>query len=369
MEVGVEMLATEKPKTKLEIFRRGTAQISKRLPRDWTVTLIETAINWDGDGTIEINSASSERAVVVVEARLNIEGRDIEALIRNLGQRAFDYPRPSRLVMAPYLSPPVRRRLKDANLSYIDMTGNVFIKLSRPGLYISDRGAGSDPWRKPGRPRGTLRGGPAARVVRVLIDFHKTWTMRDLIKESGASTGATYRVIEYLELQGLAKRDASKRVRVDDWSRLLREWGSEYSLVDNNMATRWVSPRGIPSLLERMAKDQAHGKYAVTGTLAAAEWAPYSPPRLATAYVSNPDAAAETWGLSPTESGANVLLVEPKYSAVFERSWLNSKGVIMAAASQVYADLATGPGRNPSEAQELLAWMERNESAWRIQHE
>jgi len=29
------------------------------------------------------------------------------------------------------------------------------------------------------------------------------------------------------------------------------------------------------------------------------------------------------------------------------------------------ADLLTGPGRNPSEAEALLEWMKKNEDAWR----
>ena len=37
----------------------------------------------------------------------------------------------------------------------------------------------------------------------------------------------------------------------------------------------------------------------------------------------------------------------------------------IAAPAQVAVDLWNGPGRNPSEAQELLAWMSANESEWR----
>jgi hypothetical protein len=37
----------------------------------------------------------------------------------------------------------------------------------------------------------------------------------------------------------------------------------------------------------------------------------------------------------------------------------------IAAPTQVAADLLNGPGRNPSEAEELLAWMSAHEGAWR----
>ena len=59
------------------------------------------------------------------------------------------------------------------------------------------------------------------------------------------------------------------------------------------------------------------------------------------------------------------MLAQPEYEVVFERSVPNADGVTIAAPSQVVVDLMTGPGRNPSEAEELLEWMKRNEQSWR----
>lgn len=38
---------------------------------------------------------------------------------------------------------------------------------------------------------------------------------------------------------------------------------------------------------------------------------------------------------------------------------------IFEARRRTAVDLLSGPGRGPAEAQALLDWMERNESAWR----
>ncbi len=86
------------------------------------------------------------------------------------------------------------------------LTGNLPIIVQYPALYLRDTGAGRDPWRGPGRPRGTLRGPPAARVVRALIDFAAPVTVPELVRRSGASTGATYRVVEFLEREGMIER-------------------------------------------------------------------------------------------------------------------------------------------------------------------
>lgn len=372
------MGAGEQPRTEAEVLRRATAVISDRLPTGWAGALLTPAQDSsvpDGlDGVLEVVSPSGERALLALEAKLSVEGRDVEQIKTQLNNDMSHLPAGVRevraLVASPYLSKPVRNRLEEAGLSYADVTGNVLIELSRPGLFLRDRGADADPWRGPGRPLGTLKGEPAARVVRALTDFNRVWTMRELADESEASTGATYRVVDYLEREGLVHRDKKRRVHVVDWVKLLRAWSADYNLTGSNRATRWLAPRGIPHLLKRMAepsgKQQDPGfRYAVTGTIAAAEWAPYAPASMAMTYVSNTEEAARTWGLRPTEAGANALLLEPPYDVMLERSSINDTGLQIAAPTQVAVDLLTGPGRGPSEAENLLAWMQEHEEAWR----
>lgn len=357
-------LSTE-PRSQSEILRRGTAEIKERLPEGWKARLVDNAPIQRPHGLIELISPANEEAQLFLVAKRSVEGRAVVSLRRQLDQLTTDFPNSAKVVVAPYLSQPVRSRLTEAGLSYVDLTGNIRIELSRPGLFLADRGAASNPWRGPGRPRTSLRGEPAARVVRALVDIDTAWRITKLIETAGTSTGATYRVVEYLETEGLAERDESGTVRVDDWKRLLQQWSNEYSLMKNSRVTRWIAPRGIPALLERMARKTLDSKYALTGTLAAAEWAAYAPANLATIYADDAEGAAQAWGLAATDASANVIIAEPQYSVVFDRSWLNKSDVWTAAASQVYVDLATGPGRNPNEAEELLKWMERNESTWR----
>jgi len=188
--------------------------------------------------------------------------------------------------------------------------------------------------------------------------------MRELVAASKASTGSGYCVVDYLEEEGLCIRDADGHTTVPDWDQLLRRWSQDYSFVGSNSVSRWIAPRGLPDLTERISSSEAP-KYAITGTIAAAEWAAYAPARLAAAYVTDVDSTVEAWGLRPADTGANVLLAIPKFDVVFERSFANKNGITLAAPSQVVVDLMTGPGRNPSEAEELLDWMKSNEQSWR----
>lgn len=358
------MQESEAPESEAEVLRRGAALLEERLPAGWSSRVLTDAAPMDA--LFEIRDDTGEPATMIVEAKRILEGRDVAALRAQLDAYATAVPGATGLlVIARYLSPPVRSRLVEAGLSYIDATGNMRVQLAKPGLFMADRGADRDPWRGPGRPRGTLKGEPAARVVRAIADFAGSWTIRELIDLSKASTGGVYRVVEFLEREGLAMRDTEGRVDAPDWAQILRRWSDDYGFVRTNQVTRWLAPRGLPSLMKLVGSSGEALRYAVTGTLAAAEWASYAPARAAMIYVADATQAAEAWDLRQADVGANVMLAQPKYDVVFERPMTNVDGVVVARPSQVVVDLMTGPGRNPNEAEELLEWMKRNEQSWR----
>ncbi|MFC5749426.1 hypothetical protein [Actinomadura rugatobispora] len=352
------------PRTQAEVLRAGVAVLTGRLPPGWTLRLLDEPFP-GCDGLLQVAAPDGTSGLLVVEAKRVVEGRDVAVIRDSLSALMPRWPEAAGVVVARYLSPPVRERLAGAGLGYVDATGNVRVSLSRPGLHVADRGADRDPWRGPGRPRGMLKGAPAARIVRALLDFPTSWTVRSLVEMAGVSTGSAYRVVEFLEGEELVNRDRSGSITVPDWEPLLRRWSKDYGFVRNSRVTRWIVPRGLPDLL-RGAVDVS-ARYAVTGTLAAAEWAPYAPARSAMIYTDSAERAAEQWGLRPAEAGANVILAEPEIDVVFARTLVTAAGVTIAAPSQVSVDLMTGPGRAPSEAEELIEWMKRNESSWRRQ--
>lgn len=352
------------PATEAEIVRRGLAMLCDRLPGGWS-TRISPADDAGVDAVVVVASPDGQSATLVVETKRVVEGRDVGPVREQLEAQLQRFPGGQGLVVARYLSPSVRERLTAVGLGYVDATGNVRLEIGSPGLFVSDRGADRDPWRGPGRPRGTLKGAPAAKVVRALADFAGPWKIRALVEVSQTSTGSTYRVVDFLEREGMAIRDANGQVVVPDWSEVLRRWSQDYGFVSNNRIARCIAPRGLPDLMDRIGSTDHPCRYAVSGTYAAAEWAAYAPARLAMIYVADAEQSAAVWGLRPADAGANVILAEPTIDVVFERSLTNQQGVSVAAPTQVVVDLMTGPGRNPSEAEELLEWMQRNEPSWR----
>jgi hypothetical protein len=200
-------------------------------------------------------------------------------------------------------------------------------------------------------------------VVRALADYAQPVTMPELVRRSGASTGATYRVVDFLEREALLQRTPRGPITDVSWRPMLQRWSLDYGFQHSNSVTRYLQPRGLPALVERLG--EAHGLlYAVTGSLAAHRLAPYAPERLAMIYVDDLDRAVDLLDLRPVDTGANVLLAAPVYDVVFDRlSFVD--GVFYAAPSQTAVDLLTGPGRSPAEGEALLDWMATHEPAWR----
>ncbi|MPZ66979.1 MAG: DUF3387 domain-containing protein [Pseudonocardiaceae bacterium] len=196
-------------------------------------------------------------------------------------------PEPTVLaVVSRYLSESARSWLAENGISYLDATGNLRLVSSEPAVYLQDKGAESDPWRGPGRPRGTRLGLPAARVVRALADFRAPLSVRSLVERSGASTGGTYRVLEFLEEEALlccGERGVVESVR---WRPLLERWSKDYGFQRSNAVSGYLHPRGLPALLADL-RSTPEMAYVVTGSLAAQQWASCASPRLAMLYADN----------------------------------------------------------------------------------
>ena len=266
------------------------------------------------------------------------------------------------MVVAPYLSPSVRERLVDAGLGFVDLTGNVRVALSRPGLFIEARGADVNPDR-PARPSRSLRGGKAGRIVRALIDREEPSGVRALAAITGVNPGYVSRIVALLDDQALIERSGrGGRIVSVDWPRLLERWSQDAPLSSRGTQTMCLEPRGLAALTSRFSTSSL--RYAVTGTLAVSELAPVAAAHLAVVYVDDARAAVSALDLRIAERGANVMLIEPEDEWVFGGRILRN-GLSAVAIGQAAADLLTSPGRGPAEAEVLIAWMRDNEGAWR----
>ncbi|UDY22934.1 helix-turn-helix domain-containing protein [Nocardioides sp. Kera G14] len=308
-------------------------------------------------------------ATYVVEVKRALASSSLQRAMNQLldlqRRQSPSRPSPRPMLIARYVSSQQQRRLRERGITYADATGNLYLTSEDPLILVSDRGATADPWRGPGRPTTSLKGLPAAKLVRALADFTPPYSVAELAELAGASLGAAYRLVDYLADEGLLARTERGPITEVDWAELLRRWSQEARYLDTSMTRGFLEPRGLDSLVEKLG-NRGPTRYAVSGSLATRPYAPYAEARLALIYTEDPVTLASELGLRPVETGANILLATPRSPVVFERTstW---RGVDIVAPSQAAADLLGSPGRNPAEGDYLLDWMKENEDVWRRQ--
>ncbi len=351
-------------------------ELRRRLPPDWSLERLgqEMPAGPGGsrvDAALALTDPRGESATIMVEAKGQpLEARAVSSLLyQSQGLLDTDIDASvsggSRclMVISPFLGPSAKERLADAGISYADATGNMRFVTSRPAVFIETEGAVRNPWRE-NVPLRSLQGRRSARVVRAFLDYQPPYGTRELAALSGNAPASISRVAELLGRDAIIERASPRGAIVSvDWKRLLYRWAVDYDFSSANRMVPCLEPRGLPRLFRKLR--EAEFDYAVTGSFAGNRYAPLAEPRLATVYVADLGGTMNCLGLRPADTGGNVLIGQPFDPVVFDRTE-REDGITYARVTQVAADLMTGPGRGPSEAEGLIEWMEANEEAWRL---
>ena len=345
-----------------DLLRGVVADVATRIPPGWRIeSSIEPSTSGRPPNTLlRVIAPDGQEATIVAEIKQQVRPADLEGASRQLESLVEELGADGGLMLARYLSPRSRELLARRDLGWADATGNVRIVARRPALWIEAEGAQRDPL-PDRRPIRSLRGRAAGRVVRGLVDLRPPYGVSELANRIAAPVATVYRVISFLEEEALLRREPRGPVTDVDWAGVLRRWTQDYGFTTTNTTVSLLAPRGAVSAFESLRT--ARLRSAATGSMAA-RGPRVAPGRLLALYVEDPSEAAATLGLAETEAGANVILARPFDDVVFDRT-AEVDGIVLAAASQVAADLMTGPGRWPQEAEAMLEWMQENEDAWR----
>lgn len=354
---------SRRPPSGIRVARQVEQSLAERIPSGWRLRDRPGArtSRFPVDLLVEIESPSGETALLAVEIKRTLESRDILPAIQRISQIAEAFPtRAVPVVAAAYLSPRARVLLRDRGVGYVDTTGNIRIESSRPGLFIAADGVDRDPWPRDHKLQ-TLRGRGAARALRAVVDTRPPYGVRELAKRTGASAPTLSRVLDVLERDAIVTRRRGAVLTVD-WRAAIRRWAEDYAQTESNTPMLALEPRGLPAIERKLRA--AKFAYAVTGAFAAQRFDPVAPARLAAVYVRDAGESIDCLDLRGAEVGANVVFLEPFDAVVFERT-LDRDGLRCVAPSQLAVDLLTGSGREPSQGEQMLQWMEQNEHDWR----
>jgi len=367
LSIGCLLNVVNIPDSSNNLVEAAGSQLASWLPESWSVGRV-TAESADQrpepmDYAIDLRAPNGTSTRIAVEARRSFTPRDAEQLLRGMARtlRALAAHVPL-LVVAPWLSERTQRLLEDQGVNYIDLTGNARLQLDNPTVFIRSSGAARNPRPRP-RSAAGLRGGKAARLVRLLADVRPPYGVRELADAAAITAGHVSRVLESLDREALIERSTRGTVVSVDVPRLLRAWSESYDVLAPARTTGLLAPEGAASALRGLRR--LGQRTAITGSFAAARLAPVAAPALALAYCDDGVRAIEELELLPADEAANVILIEPFDPVVFERTE-TADGLTYAAPTQVAVDCLTGNGRMPSEGEALLTWLEQNENRWRV---
>ena len=353
----------KQPPTRTQVARHVERALAERIPSGWSLRARTGAPagRYRVDLLAEIASPGGATAVLAVEIKRALEPRGVPKTVEQISAIAAGAsPRAIPVVAASYLSPRARALIRDHGAGYVDTTGNVRIEASTPGLFISADGVDRDPWPRDHKLQ-SLRGPGAARAVRAIIDTIPPYGVRELAQSTSVSAPTLSRVLGLLEREAVVTR-VRGAVSAVDWQAAIRRWIEDYDQTNSNTPTMALEPRGLPALEKKLRATEL--EHAATGAFAAQRFDPIAPARQAALYVTDAIEFIDHLDLRETEAGANVMLLEPLDPVVFDRA-AERDGLRCVAPSQLAADLLTGPGREPSQGEQVLQWMERDEHAWR----
>lgn len=342
------------------------------LPAGWQVErqALPPAEGTADDALLVLRISRQNDVQVLVEAHRTFAPRDVDSVLgrRLAGIRPVTGAVPV-LVVAPWLSERSRRRLTEAGLNYLDLSGNIRVVTTRPAIFIERTSTSGPPRAQRSAP--ALRGPKAGRVVRLLADVAPPYGVLELAAAGGVTPGYMSRLVDMLDREALLERARRGAVTSVDWAELLRRRAESYSVLETNAVRRYVCANGATFALEA-ARDLQLRSVWLTGSFAAEQIVRVAAPTLLLLYaISGIEELVSVAGMLPADEGANVMILSPYDSVVTEcpSRWLTAPRppiVPVVACTQLALDCLTGPGRMPAEGEALLTWMAENENRWRL---
>lgn len=338
--------------------------LRERLPPTWEVSVRKLEpgnSEYTPDAILEVKATDGSYGTIAVEAKTRLNAAAAVAMVGVLSEYRQRQNVNAVLLVSGFLTPTTRSRLRDRDISYLDMTGNLWLLVNKPAIFIESEGAERDP-SPVARQIRSLKGGAAARIVRALCDWRPPLGVRQLAQLSETNAGYVTRILQLLEREDVISRETGGAVADIRWKNLIHRWAQDYSVVGSNRAVFCLAPRGVDKLVSELRQTKA--TFALTGSRAVPREAVVAPSRMLSCYVETAEASIEQFGLRNADAGANVILLEPFDQVIWERTRIED-GLTYVGYSQCAVDLLTSTGREPGEGEALMDWMEENESAWR----
>lgn len=277
---------------------------------------------------------------------------ELESLLADWNQ-----PDPPLLVV-PELSLRVLDLCRQKRLAVIDLNGRAYIRVT--GLLVDRRPLPGRDFRFLQEPRNVFDG-ISARIIRTLLtDRDRTWTQKELLPRTHASSGLASRIVQHLVSQGFLEKKSPRQFRLREPLALLDAWVKADDFARRNTTTRYTVFGGTPLETARQLKSWADQQsVCIAFTQWVAGWLrhPYTEPVIASAYVARlPDAATlERLSLRTVNDAGKVWLYVAADDGVFLETQ-TVQDLPLVSDAQIYLDLQQTGLRGPDQANALRNW-------------
>jgi len=295
--------------------------------------------------TVRIGQATRR---LLCEVKSVGEPRYIHQAISQIGTVAAEVSDISPMIVAPYISEEGRRLCREAQVGYLDFTGNVFLRFD--SVLIDKSGEVSVPRERKALKR--LFAPVSSRIIRVILENpDKTWTFRGVARESGASLGLTYRAVDALDEKGYVGRDRGA-ISILRPGELLDLWAQNYNVDINPSQTFYSFARSFSGFVEglRDVAREEQFRYALTLHSGASKVAPFV--RFTDVhlyYQGDLQTIVEGLDLRPVEVGGTIHILTPYDEGVFYNLQCIDD-VVVVCNTQLYLDLVDYPARGKEQA-------------------
>jgi hypothetical protein len=285
-------------------------------------------------------------------------------------------------IIAPTLSPQAQNYCIENEINFLDLVGNISINV--PGQFVLQR-LGLKEQNRKGKDQNSPSeanafSGRFSRVVRVLLEDPKTWTLTEIAAELDQqstanplltrfamdlpkpidfriSLGSISKVLASLEEQLLVRRRNSA-VLIPEPQRLLKVWAEKYReryrwRLRQSFRLKNPIAEGLQELAHLLT-NTGIGPFAITGPAAASLRAPFVDIGTVDIFLSTLSSVRPMLETMPASiGGPEIRFVEPYDSGVFLYAEVE-RGIPIVSNIQAYLDLYARGGRDQKQATYLL---------------
>jgi DNA-binding transcriptional ArsR family regulator len=306
---------------------------------------------------LEVNLAFGKKGLrLLCEVRSDARSITMETAIYQLKewmkQKSSKNVKPCLIV--PFFPESMRNKLRSRNISFIDLSGNIYI--SYPGLLHIEREGRANMFSH-GQMSSNIFADKRSLVVRYLFAHPREFVgVREIADACGANPGGVSVALKLLEEAGYVARNDRGRSKLVSWRELLEDWASYYKVKKQSESRFYWNTKSLDTMLDLLADHPHHG-FALTGHAGAHLVAPYVNYEGLHAYARDQEVIDEltrAFKMRPAEKGANVFLLRPYYKESVFFGARNIKGVEVVSDVQLYLDLKHFPVRGEEQAENLL---------------